>query len=160
MNGNMNGNIIALPAESESLRAGKSLADTNKKRTARRGRKREAKMAENKKVEDKKITQITLRDKQGNTYTLEFNKRTVKAMERNGFKMDTDYPYTMVDDLFRGAFQMHHKGMMRERIEEIWAAQTKKEDLLTALIQIYNAPMEEMMSDAEGEDETPTWTAT
>lgn len=156
----MNGNIIALPAESESLRAGKSLADTNKKRTARRGRKREAKMAENKKVEDKKITQITLRDKQGNTYTLEFNKRTVKAMERNGFKMDTDYPYTMVDDLFRGAFQMHHKGMMRERIEEIWAAQTKKEDLLTALIQIYNAPMEEMMSDAEGEDETPTWTAT
>ena len=156
----MNGNIIALPAENESLRAGKSLADTNKKRTARRGRKREAKMAENKKVEDKKITQITLRDKQGNSYTLEFNKRTVKAMERNGFKMDTDYPYTMVDDLFRGAFQMHHKGMMRERIEEIWAAQTKKEDLLTALIQIYNAPMEEMMSDAEGEDETPTWTAT
>lgn len=156
----MNGNIIALPAENEPLRAGKSLADTNKKRTARRGRKREAKMAENKKVEDKKITQITLRDKQGNTYTLEFNKRTVKAMERNGFKMDTDYPYTMVDDLFRGAFQMHHKGMMRERIEEIWAAQTKKEDLLTALIQIYNAPMEEMMSDAEGEDETPTWTAT
>ena len=117
-------------------------------------------MAENKKAEDKKITQITLRDKQGNSYTLEFNKRTVKAMERNGFKMDTDYPYTMVDDLFRGAFQMHHKGMMRERIEEIWAAQTKKEDLLTALIQIYNAPMEEMMSDAEGEDETPTWTAT
>ena len=156
----MNGNIIALPAENESLRAGKSLADTNKKRTARCGRKREAKMAENKKVEDKKITQITLRDKQGNSYTLEFNKRTVKAMERNGFKMDTDYPYTMVDDLFRGAFQMHHKGMMRERIEEIWAAQTKKEDLLTALIQIYNAPMEEMMSDAEGEDETPTWTAT
>ena len=156
----MNGNIIALPAESDSLRAGKSFADTNKKRTARRGRKREAKMAENKKAEDKKITQITLRDKQGNSYTLEFNKRTVKAMERNGFKMDTDYPYTMVDDLFRGAFQMHHKGMMRERIEEIWAAQTKKEDLLTALIQIYNAPMEEMMSDAEGEDETPTWTAT
>lgn len=156
----MNGNIIALPAESESLRAGKSLADTTKKRTAKRGRKREAKMAENKKADNKKITKITLRDGEGNTYTLEFNKRTVKAMERNGFKMDTDYPYTMVDDLFRGAFQMHHKGMMRERIEEIWAAQTKKEDLLTALIQIYNAPMEEMMSDAEGEDETPTWTAT
>ena len=116
-------------------------------------------MAENKKVDNKKITKITLRDGEGNSYTLEFNKRTVKAMERNGFKMDTDYPYTMVDDLFRGAFQMHHKGMMRERIEEIWAAQTKKEDLLTALIQIYNAPMEETMSDAEGEDETPTWTA-
>lgn len=158
MNGGMNGRIIALPAESKSLRAGKSLADS-KKRTAKRGRKRESKMAENKKVDNKKITKITLRDGEGNSYTLEFNKRTVKAMERNGFKMDTDYPYTMVDDLFRGAFQMHHKGMMRERIEEIWAAQTKKEDLLTALIQIYNAPMEEMMSDAEGEDETPTWTA-
>lgn len=155
----MNGNIIALPAENESLRAG-TPHDGVKVRTAKRGRKREAKMAENKKVDNKKITKITLRDGEGNSYTLEFNKRTVKAMERNGFKMDTDYPYTMVDDLFRGAFQMHHKGMMRERIEEIWAAQTKKEDLLTALIQIYNAPMEEMMSDAEGEDETPTWTAT
>lgn len=155
----MNGNIIALPAESESLRAG-TPQDGVKVRTAKRGRKREAKMAENKKADNKKITKITLRDGEGNSYTLEFNKRTVKAMERNGFKMDTDYPYTMVDDLFRGAFQMHHKGMMRERIEEIWAAQTKKEDLLTALIQIYNAPMEEMMSDAEGEDETPTWTAT
>lgn len=115
-------------------------------------------MAE-KKNADRKITRINLLDADKNTYTLEFNKRTIKAMERNGFKLDLDYPYTMVDELFRGAFQMHHKGMTRERIEEIWAAQTKKEDLLAALIQLYNAPMEEMMSDAASDDETPTWTA-
>lgn len=152
-------NVVTLPGPDaragETPQETRSNSETKRSRQARR--KRETAMAEKKNTE-KKITRINLMDADKNTYTLEFNKRTVKAMERNGFKMDTDYPYTMVDDLFRGAFQMHHKGMSRERIEEIWAQQTKKEDLLTALIQLYNAPMEEMMSDAETEDETPTWT--
>ena len=82
---------------------------------------------------EKDFSRITLRDKEGNAYTLEFNARVVKSMERKGFKIDTDYPLTMIDDLFLGAFQMHHKGIMPERAKAIWKQQGKKDELLGAL---------------------------
>ena len=59
---------------------------------------------------------------EGRDYTLEFNRRTVKAMESSGFKVDTDLPLTMVLDLFRGAFQMHHRKLPPDTIEKIWDA--------------------------------------
>lgn len=90
-------------------------------------------------------------------YTLEFNRKVVERMERNGFEIDTDKPYTMVTTLFRGAFQMHHRGVDNDKIQEIWDAQNKKEDLLAALVQMYMEPITSLMGDAEGEDENPTW---
>ena len=79
-------------------------------------------------------------------------------MERKGFKIDTTYPYTLIDDLFLGALQMHHKGITPERAKEVWNAQRKKEDLLAALIQLYSMPFEELMAEPdEGENEDPTW---
>ena len=105
------------------------------------------------------FTRIVVRDNNGNRYTLEFNARVVKNMERNGFKIDTDYPYTMVEKLFVGAFQMHHKGMMPERIMEIWDQQTKKDDLLGMLVKLYMKPIEDLMNeDQTGEENAdPTW---
>ena len=109
---------------------------------------------------EKDFTHIDIRDKEGNTYTLEFNARVVKNMERKGFKIDTDYPLTMIDDLFLGAFQMHHKGMMPERAKAIWKQQNRKDELLGALIKLYMKPLEDLMSDDQAEDENadPTWT--
>ena len=108
---------------------------------------------------EKDFSRITLRDKEGNAYTLEFNARVVKSMERKGFKIDTDYPLTMIDDLFLGAFQMHHKGIMPERAKEIWKQQSKKDDLLGVLIKLYMKPLEDLMSEdqAGDENEDPTW---
>ena len=108
---------------------------------------------------EKDFSRINLRDKEGNLYTLEFNARVVKAMERKGFKLDTDYPLTMVDDLFLGAFQMHHKGIMPERAKEIWMAQNKKDDLLGVLIKLYMKPLEDLMNEdqAGNGNEDPTW---
>ena len=105
------------------------------------------------------FTKIIISDKEGNRYTLEFNARVVKSMERRGFKIDTDYPYSMIDDLFLGAFQMHHKGMTPDKAKKIWADQTKKDDLLGALTKLYMKPLEELMADPDGtdENETPTW---
>ena len=110
-------------------------------------------------ITEKDFSRISIRDGEGNKYTLEFNARVVKSMDRNGFKIDTDYPYTMVEKLFTGAFQMHHKGMMPERIMEIWNFQTKKEDLLAALVKLYMKPIEDLMNsaDAGNENEDPTW---
>ena len=108
---------------------------------------------------EKEFTFINLRDKEGNEYKLEFNARVVKNMERKGFKIDTDYPLTMIDDLFLGAFQMHHKGIMPEKAKAIWKCQNKKDELLAALIKLYMKPLEDLMGDEAENDENadPTW---
>ena len=106
---------------------------------------------------EKDFSKVIISDKEGNKYTLEFNARVVKNMERNGFQIDTDYPYTMIEKLFTGAFQMHHKGMMPERIMEIWACQGRKDELLGILTKLYMAPLEALMADKEEDNDTPTW---
>ena len=105
------------------------------------------------------FTKLNIKDKEENSYTLEFNARGVKNMERRGFKIDTDFPHSMIDDLFLGAFQMHHKNIMPERVREIWKQQTKKDDLLGILTKLYMKPLEDLMAEPEGdeENETPTW---
>lgn len=110
-------------------------------------------------MNEKDFTKVVIRDEEGNKYTLAFNARVVKNMERRGFKVDTDYPLTMIDDLFLGAFQMNHKGISPERAKEIWKYQNKKDELLGILIKLYMKPLEELMAEdeSEGKDDTPTW---
>ena len=106
---------------------------------------------------EKDFSKLIIRDETGE-YTLEFNARVVKNMERNGFKIDTDYPYSMIEKLFTGAFQMHHKGMFPEKIMDIWKRQKNKDKLLGVLTQLYMKPLEELMDDRqEDENEDPTW---
>ena len=109
---------------------------------------------------EKDFSKIVIRDKDGNKYELEFNARVVKNMERRGFKIDTDYPVSMIDDLFLGAFQMHHKGMTPERAKEIWKYQKGKDELLGILIKLYMKPLEDLMEENKSEEDTnenPTW---
>ena len=108
---------------------------------------------------EKEFSELIIKDEKGTSYTLEFNSRVVKNMERRGFKIDTDYPLTMIDDLFLGAFQMHHKNISPERVKEIWKFQNRKDDLLPVLIKLYMKPLEEMMEENNSgdENETPTW---
>ena len=108
---------------------------------------------------EKDFTKVVISDKEGIKYTLEFNARVIKNMERRGFQLNTDFPYTMIDDLFLGAFQMHHKGITPEKAKAIWAQQTKKDDLLGVRTKLYMKPLEELMAEpeAEGENENPTW---
>jgi len=110
-------------------------------------------------AENKEFTKLVIKDKEGNRYELEFNARVVKNMERRGFKIDTDYPVTMIDDLFLGAFQMHHKGITPERAKDIWKFQKGKDELLGILTKLYMKPLEDMMAEdaAEEDDGNPTW---
>lgn len=109
---------------------------------------------------EKDFSKIILKDENGTPYTLEFNARVVKNMERRGFKIDTDYPLTMIDDLFLGAFQMHHKGMMPDKAKAIWKYQKGKDELLGILIKLYMKPLEDLMEENKSEEdqnENPTW---
>lgn len=94
----------------------------------------------------------------GNDYTLEFNRKTVRRMEESGFVVDTNKPATMITDLFKGAFMMHHRKISPDLVEKIWDAQKKKDELLSILIQMYSEPIAALMDEEEaGEDENPTW---
>ena len=107
---------------------------------------------------EKEFNKVVIKDKNGTKYTLEFNARVVKRMQRNGFKIDSDYPNIMIEELVTGAFQMHHKGMTPEKIMEIWQYQRKKDDLLSILIKLYMRPLEDLMGEDEGTgEEDPTW---
>lgn len=94
----------------------------------------------------------------GEDYTLEFNRRIVKRMEDNGFRIDTDKPATMITELFKGAFLMHHKRISPDLVEEIWDAQRGKDKLLSALVGMYTEPIASLMDEEEeDENENPTW---
>ena len=103
------------------------------------------------------MSMIILKDNNDNEYKLEFNRKTVTAMENNGFQLDLDRPNTMIDSLFYGAFQMHHKRIDREFVRKIWDQQTNKEGLVTALVKAYQQPLEDLMAEPEGADANPTW---
>ena len=109
-------------------------------------------------AEKKEFTKVVV-PYDGQKFTLEFNSRVVKSMERRGFQLNMDFPMTCADDLWLGALQMHHKGITPERAKAIWDAQTRKDDLLAALVTLYSKPFKDMMSDPEGMDENadPTW---
>lgn len=101
---------------------------------------------------------IILKDSNGNEYKLEFNRKTVNAMEDNGFILDLDKPNTVIERLFYGAFQMHHKRIDRETVRKIWADQRDKEKLITVLGKMYRQPLDDLLAEPEGDpEENPTW---
>ena len=68
-------------------------------------------------------------------YTLEFTRRTVEQMEREGFVADDVKvkPMTPLPTLFAGAFKAHHKFVKPDTINEIYAKMTDKAGLIAAL---------------------------
>lgn len=112
------------------------------------------------KAEEQEINYIDIHDNEGHTYRLQFNRRISEAMEREGFVFDMDNkPQTTIKTLFRGAFRMHHKGMMPERIDKIWDCQRGKNKLIAYLYSMYMKPLADLLAEPdENEEENPTWT--
>ena len=99
----------------------------------------------------------------GTDYTLEFNRKTVQAMERDGFMVQDieAKPMTALPMLFAGAFRMHHKFAKRELIDEIYAAMPNKEDLIQKLADMYNEPLMTLLNEPEeGSEKKVEWKAT
>lgn len=105
------------------------------------------------------INYIDIQDEDGRKYRLQFNRRISEAMEREGFVFDMDNkPNTTITTLFRGAFRMHHKGMMPEKIDKIWKFQRGKGKLVAYLYSLYMKPLGELLDEEENDEENPTWT--
>lgn len=95
------------------------------------------------------------------TFTLTFNKQSVRQMENLGFNInDIDTkPNTTIEMLFRGAFLARHAGIKESLVNTIWNNMTQKKELLQALMELYRAPSEALLEEpSENDPKKLTWT--
>jgi hypothetical protein len=95
----------------------------------------------------------------GNAYTLEYSRTSVRQMEDQGFVVDqlSEKPVTMVPMLVYGAFIKHHKGIKRSLVDEIYDHVTDKigdgdNGFIHALLEMY-AETVTALTDSKSADE-------
>lgn len=94
-----------------------------------------------------KVNPIILRDNEnGNVYTLEFNRDSVRFAENRGFDINdvARFPMTKLPELFFYAFRMHHKNVSREKTDRILFDDLggMPEGMAERLGVLYSAPFE------------------
>ena len=102
---------------------------------------------------------FTYKDKE---YCLEFTRKSVEQMERNGFNASeiTEKPMSTLPALFRGAFIANHPFEKPRVIDEIYTHMTDKSMLIGKLAEKYKEPIEAIVADPDEDDEgNVTWTA-
>ena len=105
-----------------------------------------------------KQLKLTYKDKE---YTLEYTRRSVERMERNGFNATEmrDKPMTTLPALFAGAFIANHPWVKQELINEIYSKMTNRQELIGKLSEMYNEPIEALLDDPEENEGNLNWTA-
>jgi len=94
-------------------------------------------------------------------YVLEYTRKTVEAMERQGFVAEDvkNKPMTTLPALFRGAFMANHRFVKPEVIDEIYAKMPNKGELIGKLAEMYNEPIMTLMDEPEESEGNLNWTA-
>lgn len=97
----------------------------------------------------------------GTDYTLEYNRRSIEQMERQGFVAGeiTSKPMTVLPTMFAGAFLKNHRKVKRELIDDIFGHIPNKQDLIAKLAEMYNEPIEALFDDPEETEGNATWEA-
>lgn len=98
--------------------------------------------------------QLTINDPvSGVTYTLEYTRKSVETMEKNGFvAADMERkPMTLLPALFAGAFLAHHRFVKREVIDNLFGRMNRKDELMAALAEMYNEPLLTLLDEPEQE---------
>lgn len=97
----------------------------------------------------------------GKEYTLEFTRKSIETMERQGFIASdiADKPMTTLPALFAGAFLAHHRYIKKELVDEIYSKMTNKQDLLSKLAEMYNEPIQALMEEPEDAVGNVNWEA-
>ena len=98
---------------------------------------------------------------QNNEYTLEYNRKTVEAMEKKGFVASDieNKPMTILPALFAGAFLANHRFVKQEVIDDIYSRMTNKQELIGKLAEMYNEPIKALIDEPEGTEGNVDWTA-
>lgn len=100
-------------------------------------------------------------ERDGKEYTLEFTRKSIETMERQGFVASdiVDKPMTTLPALFAGAFLAHHRYIKKELVDEIYSKMTNKQDLLSKLAEMYNEPIQALMEEPEDAVGNVNWEA-
>ena len=108
---------------------------------------------------------LTIKDPvSGESYTLEYTRKSVEIMEKQGFIAEEveRKPMTMLPALFAGAFIARHRFVKKEVIDKIYARLPRKDELIPKRVEMYNEPILSLMDEPEqvGDDEgNMDWTA-
>jgi len=91
---------------------------------------------------------------QGVEYTLEFTRKSIETMERQGFIAAdiAEKPMLTLPVMFAGAFLAHHRFIKRDIIDQIFEKLTNKQELFGKLAEMYNEPILALI-DEPGESE-------
>ena len=102
---------------------------------------------------------ITIKAKDGQTYKLEFTKKTVATMAKNGFDYNTvaSNPIIGIPGLFEGAFLANHKMVKSSVISEIYNTLPNKEELINTLVEMYVEPINALIADPKDDEGNGSW---
>lgn len=105
-----------------------------------------------------KQLRFTYQDKE---YCLEYTRRSVETMEKNGFVAADikEKPMTTLPALFAGAFLAHHRFIKQDTVDEIFSKMTNKSDLIGKLAEMYNEPIMSLIDEPEETEGNLSWTA-
>lgn len=98
----------------------------------------------------------------GKTYILEFTRKSVETMERQGFVATdiTEKPMSTLPALFAGAFLANYKwNVKKETIDEIYDHIPNKGEFIGKLAEMYNEPIQTLVEEPEESEGNATWTA-
>ena len=97
----------------------------------------------------------------GTDYCLEYTRKSVEQMEKNGFVITgiTDKPMSTLPALFAGAFIANHRFVKKDVINAIYDKMTNKEALIGKLAEMYNEPISSLIDEPEGTEGNVDWTA-
>ncbi len=97
----------------------------------------------------------------GKEYTLEYTRKSIEIMERQGFNVNdiSEKPMTTLPALFAGAFLAHHKWVKKDVIDEIYNRMENKQDLLQKLTEMYNEPIEALFEEPKESEGNVSWEA-
>ena len=97
---------------------------------------------------------------EGRDYTLEYTRKTVEMMERQGFIAEEVKikPMSTLPALFAGAFLANHRFVKPEVIDAIYAKMTNKGELISKLVDMYNEPIATLMDEPEESEGNLNWT--
>lgn len=100
-------------------------------------------------------------DFEGTEYTLEFTRKSIETMERQGFVVGdiADKPMSTLPTLFAGAFLAHHRFVKKEVVDTIFTRLTNKQEFIQKLAEMYSEPLESLMDEPEESEGNLTWGA-
>jgi len=97
------------------------------------------------------VKPIILHDEEnGDVFTLEFNRESVKFAENRGFNVDDvgRFPMSKIPEFFFYAFRMHHKNVSREKTDKILFDELGglPDGFIERLYLLYSAPFDALVS--------------